>query len=195
MLHNLAKNAYEYAKDINRGPWPPGESVISLDAQYSYLYAKNVLHGPFIMGEKAIKTNPMLCNMYNNTIKPINLSNRYPDKQIVYLSLFHTFNLIMSYNNNEPNETIKNGYDAMKLTKLNNMVDYVYRDIEYPSLVIRIFEKKTTFWGSSQEIVSTLIRFIYLHEQEHGQLRYCRHIYNASKMEEYKKIIEEIVLL
>jgi lambda repressor-like predicted transcriptional regulator len=47
-------SAYDYAKNVVKGPWPEGEDLIARDYETSYMYAKNVLRGPFIKGEPGI---------------------------------------------------------------------------------------------------------------------------------------------
>ena len=54
-----SRYAYRYARDVLKGPFPEGESIIATDAFHSYDYAKNVLQGPFPLGEPAIAKNAM----------------------------------------------------------------------------------------------------------------------------------------
>jgi hypothetical protein len=54
LLKVVAKDrvyAYEYARNILKGPFPLGEPAIATDGGLSYLYAKIILKGPFPLGE------------------------------------------------------------------------------------------------------------------------------------------------
>ena len=48
--------SYNYAKVILKAPFSLGEPAIAKDAIYSYKYAKDILHAPFPLGEAAIAT-------------------------------------------------------------------------------------------------------------------------------------------
>ena len=63
-----SQNAYNYAKDILKGPFPEGEKAIATNAHYSYYYAKDILKGPFPEGEKAIATNSQNAYYYAKNI-------------------------------------------------------------------------------------------------------------------------------
>jgi hypothetical protein len=56
--------AYEYAYDIVRGKWSPGEKVITSDPRYAYEYAYYVIKKPWEPGEKAISSDPAYAYMY-----------------------------------------------------------------------------------------------------------------------------------
>ena len=58
------KYAYEYARDILKGPFELGEAIIATDSKQSYDYANRVLHGPFPLGEPVIATNAYKSYMY-----------------------------------------------------------------------------------------------------------------------------------
>lgn len=49
--------AYEYAKNVIKGPWLKGEDIISTDPGISYAYAKNVIKGRWTKGEDEILNN------------------------------------------------------------------------------------------------------------------------------------------
>lgn len=44
--------AYLYALRKLKGPFPLGEPIIAINAEYSCLYARDVLHESFELGEK-----------------------------------------------------------------------------------------------------------------------------------------------
>jgi len=52
-----AEDAYYYAVNVLKAPFPEGEVGIATDACYSHHYAKNVLHAPFPEGEVEIATD------------------------------------------------------------------------------------------------------------------------------------------
>ena len=52
-----AKYSCCYAEDFLKAPFPLGEAVIATYAEYSYYYATQVLHAPFPLGEAAIATD------------------------------------------------------------------------------------------------------------------------------------------
>lgn len=63
------KYAYEYARDILKGPFELGEAIIATDSKQSYDYANRVLHGPFPLDKKAISTSPYYSFQYAMLLK------------------------------------------------------------------------------------------------------------------------------
>ena len=59
-----AKYAYQYARDVLKGPFPAAEAIIAKDAYYAYQYARDVLNGPFPAGEEAIAKSGHMANPY-----------------------------------------------------------------------------------------------------------------------------------
>ena len=65
-----SKNAYEYANYVLKGPFPKGEDAIAKDSFHALKYAAYVLKGPFPKGEDAIATNlDYVFNYAGNVLK------------------------------------------------------------------------------------------------------------------------------
>ena len=47
-------NAFYYARDVLKGPFPAGEEVIAKNIDFAYYYVRDILKGPFPAGEEAI---------------------------------------------------------------------------------------------------------------------------------------------
>jgi len=69
-----AEYSYKYAKDILKEPFPLGEAAIATDAKYSCHYSQDVLHAPFLLGEKIIATNEYYFKKYKEL---------FPEPQVV----------------------------------------------------------------------------------------------------------------
>ena len=63
-----AKYAYQYARDVLKGPFPAAEAIIAKDAYYAYEYAQGVLKGPFPAGEEAIAKKTEYAYEYTKNI-------------------------------------------------------------------------------------------------------------------------------
>lgn len=59
-----AKEAYVYARDVLKGPFPAGEAAIATDTSLSYDYARDVLKGPFPAGEARISKSTKYRKLY-----------------------------------------------------------------------------------------------------------------------------------
>ena len=59
-----SRNAFMYAYNILKRPFPLGEPAISQNAQYACSYARYVLHRRFELGEPAIYSKPYLATDY-----------------------------------------------------------------------------------------------------------------------------------
>ena len=98
------KYAYEYARDILKGPFELGEAIIATDSKQSYDYANRVLHGPFPLGEKAISTSPYYSFQYAMLLKrrfhlgerTISKSDLYKEKYEQFLNRFLIFNKFLN---------------------------------------------------------------------------------------------------
>lgn len=57
LIATSAEWSYKYAEDVLKEPFPLGEAAIATHSTYSYRYAQDVLHAPFPLGEKIIATD------------------------------------------------------------------------------------------------------------------------------------------
>lgn len=71
------RHAFEYAKKVKKGPWPPGEAAIATHPWYAYQYAKNILNGRFAQGEPTIVKYPWWAEMYAHNV----LHKRWPEAE------------------------------------------------------------------------------------------------------------------
>lgn len=60
--------AYWYAREVLKGRFEEGESVIATDAEWSYYYACDVLNGRFILAEPIIATDAEWSDCYNREV-------------------------------------------------------------------------------------------------------------------------------
>ena len=74
LVHTSARRSFWYARNVLKGPFPPGEAAIAGDAEYSCLYARNVLKGPFPPGEAAIAGDAQYSYRYAKDV----LRGRFP---------------------------------------------------------------------------------------------------------------------
>ena len=72
-----AKCSFAYARDVLKASFSNGEAAIATDAELSYLYAKDILHAPFPLGEKAIAINEYYFKKYKEL---------FPEPQVVATS-------------------------------------------------------------------------------------------------------------
>jgi len=76
-----AQEAYEYANDVLKAPFPEGEDTIAKSAEYSYLYALNVINGRFPEGEDAIAMNSEYAYLYAKDV----IKGRWPKgEKVIY---------------------------------------------------------------------------------------------------------------
>ena len=74
--------AYKYAKYVIKGRWPEGEKAIASDPDWAYKYATEVIQGRWLEGEKAIASNPMLAYQYAYWV----INGRFPEAEAVIAS-------------------------------------------------------------------------------------------------------------
>ena len=60
--------AHRYARDVIKGPWPPGEAAIAGSAEYAFRYARDMVRKPWPPGEAAIASVPYLAYLYARTV-------------------------------------------------------------------------------------------------------------------------------
>jgi hypothetical protein len=80
------EDAYYYALNVLKAPFPEGESLIATDAEYSYKYAKDILKAPFPLGETAIATDAKYsCHYAKDILKaPFSLGEPAIAKDAIY---------------------------------------------------------------------------------------------------------------
>ena len=76
-----AFEAYYYAANVLKAPFPEGEALIATDAQWSFIYAKDILKAPFLLGEKAIATDAKYSCNYAKEILKKHYKDFFPEPQ------------------------------------------------------------------------------------------------------------------
>jgi hypothetical protein len=63
-----SESAYEYARQIIKGPWPKGEPVIARNPRTAFTYAIGIIKGPWPPGERSLKKNPYWARLYAHQV-------------------------------------------------------------------------------------------------------------------------------
>ena len=72
-----ARESYNFAEEIMKGPFKEGESIIATDPQYAHNYAAYILYDRFPEGEPAIMKDPHYAAWYASDI----LKQRWPNAE------------------------------------------------------------------------------------------------------------------
>ena len=68
---NTATDAYYYARDVIKGRWEEGESIIATDPWNAYNYAFEIIKGRWLEGEAIIATDHWNATRYDRFLKSI----------------------------------------------------------------------------------------------------------------------------